>query len=84
MNAIAPHADHHISLGNVLARDDLVEVDAADGHSNQIKAVHDVLQLCRLAAGNGNLGQSGTFAKPDADRVEHGGIGMLDRDVINK
>ena len=48
------------------------------------KPVHDVLELRGLAAGDRDAGRSGALAQARADGVEHGGVGALDRDVVDQ
>ena len=84
MNAAAAHADDDVAGAHVVAADHLVEVDAADRHADEIEAPHDVLELRGLAARNGDAGHVRAVAQPDPDGVEHGGIGVVDGDVVDQ
>ena len=84
VDAVAAHADDDVACAHVAAVDDLVEGDAADRHSHQIEALDDVLELRRLAARDRDLRHPGALAQAGADRIEHGGVGVRDRDVVEQ
>ena len=84
VDAVAAHADDDVAFGDALAGHDLVEVDAPDRHADEVEALDDVFQLRGLAAGNRNPRHLGAGAQARADRVEHGGVGALDRDVVDQ
>ena len=48
------------------------------------KPLHDVLELRGLAAGDRDAGLARALAQAGADGIEHGGVGALDRDVVDQ
>src|SRR6266536_1880573 len=84
VEAVAFHADHDVAGRDSLAVDDLVEIDPAQRHADEIEAADHVSQLRDLAARDRDLRQLGAPAQAGPDGVEHGGVGLFDRDVIDQ
>ena len=84
VDAAAAHADDHVAFAHVPAVDDLVQRHAADRHSHQVEAGDHVLELRRLAARDRDLRHGGARAQAGADGIEHGGVGVRHRDVVDE
>ena len=84
VNAVAAHPDHDIARPHVLAADDLVEIDPADGHADEVETAHDILELRGLATGDRHARHAGAFAQPLRHVVEHRRIGVIDGNVIHQ
>src|SRR5262249_62383241 len=77
-------ADPAVAGAHVPAVEPLVGRPAADRHADEIETLDDVLELRGLAAGDRDTGLARALAQADADGIEHGGVGALDRDVVDQ
>src|SRR5262249_9511622 len=81
---VALDPDDDVARRDVPTVDDPFKIDAADRHAHEIEAADHIAELRDLAARDRDLRHLGAPAKSGADRIEHGRVGHLDRDVIDE
>ena len=83
VDAAASDADDDVAFAHAAPVDDLVEGNAAHRHPHQVEMRDHVLELRGLAARNRDARDLGALAQAGGDGVEHGGVGLCHRDVVD-
>src|SRR5919109_5265776 len=89
MNAITLDANNHITFFNVLSYNNFIQCNRANSHPRQIKtktflvAFDDIAELSHLTARNRNVGKLRTCSQALRQAVDHVGIRVLQRKVVN-